>query len=75
MVMETMLILTRKINQTIEVNVPNVGKVTFMILGVERDRVKVGIAAPESLSVLRGELLERENWLEEMERKNGHAKV
>jgi carbon storage regulator len=49
-----MLILTRKIDQAIIIQ----GNITVMILGVERDRVKLGIAAPESVTVLREELVE-----------------
>ena len=48
-----MLILTRKIDQSIIIQ----GNITVMILGVERDRVKLGIAAPEDVTVLREELL------------------
>ena len=48
-----MLILTRKIDQSIIIS----GNITVMVLGVERDRVKLGIAAPEDVTVLREELL------------------
>jgi carbon storage regulator len=47
-----MLILTRKIDQSIIIQ----GNITIMVLGVERDRVKLGIAAPADVSVLREEL-------------------
>jgi len=49
-----MLILTRKIDQSIIIQ----GNITVMILGVERDRVKLGIAAPEDVTVLREELVD-----------------
>ena len=49
-----MLILTRKIDQSIVIQ----GNITIMVLGVERDRVKLGIAAPAEISVLREELVE-----------------
>ncbi len=49
-----MLILTRKIDQSIIIQ----GNITVMVLGVERDRVKLGIAAPESVTVLREELVD-----------------
>jgi carbon storage regulator len=49
-----MLILTRKIDQSIIIQ----GNITVMVLGVERDRVKLGIAAPENVTVLREELVE-----------------
>jgi carbon storage regulator len=47
-----MLILTRKIDQSIIIQ----GNITIMVLGVERDRVKIGIDAPANVSVLREEL-------------------
>lgn len=47
-----MLILTRKIDQSIIID----GKITIMVLGVERDRVKIGIDAPAEVAVLREEL-------------------
>ncbi|MCH8993393.1 MAG: carbon storage regulator [Chloroflexi bacterium] len=51
-----MLILTRKIDQGIVIN----GNIIVRVLGVERDRVKIGIAAPTEILILRQELLERE---------------
>jgi carbon storage regulator len=50
-----MLILTRKIDQSIIIQ----GNITVMVLGVERDRVKLGIAAPENVAVLREELVDQ----------------
>jgi carbon storage regulator CsrA len=49
-----MLILTRKLDQAIVIQ----GNITIVVLGVERDRVKLGIAAPAEVSVLRQELME-----------------
>jgi carbon storage regulator CsrA len=49
-----MLILTRKIDQAIIIQ----GNITVMVLGVERDRVKLGIAAPADVTVLREELVQ-----------------
>lgn len=51
-----MLVLTRKIDQGIVIG----GNIYVRVLGVERDRVKIGIAAPTDIAVLRQELLERE---------------
>jgi carbon storage regulator len=48
-----LLILTRKIDQSIIIQ----GNITIMVLGVERDRVKLGIAAPADVAVLREELV------------------
>ncbi len=47
-----MLILTRKVDQSIIIQ----GNITVVVLGVERDRVKLGIAAPAEITVLREEL-------------------
>ncbi|HEU0075058.1 MAG TPA: carbon storage regulator [Dehalococcoidia bacterium] len=52
-----MLILTRKIDQSIIIQ----GNITIMVLGVERDRVKLGIAAPADVAVLREELVTQDN--------------
>jgi carbon storage regulator CsrA len=51
-----MLILTRKIDQGIVIS----GNILVRVLGVERDRVKIGISAPEEITVLRQELLEND---------------
>jgi carbon storage regulator len=47
-----MLILTRKIDQGIIIS----GNILVRVLGVERDRVKIGITAPGDVTVLRQEL-------------------
>lgn len=52
-----MLVLTRKIDQGIVIG----GNIIVRVLGVERDRVKIGIAAPTDIAVLRQELLDRDN--------------
>ena len=51
-----MLILTRKIDQAIVIR----GNILVRVLGVERDRVKLGICAPEEILILREELCEGE---------------
>lgn len=51
-----MLVLTRKIDQGIVI----AGNIVIRVLGVERDRVKIGISAPLNVTVLRQELLERD---------------
>jgi carbon storage regulator CsrA len=51
-----MLVLTRKIDQGIIIS----GNIVVRVLGVERDRVKIGISAPLNVTVLRQELLERD---------------
>ncbi len=62
-----MLVLTRKIDQGIVI----AGNIYIRVLGVERDRVKIGIDAPREISILRQELLERE---EKAGAKEGEAK-
>lgn len=47
-----MLILTRKVDQGIVIS----GNILVRVLGVERDRVKIGISAPREVHVLRQEL-------------------
>jgi len=51
-----MLILTRKIDQAIVIQ----GNIQIVVLGVERDRVKLGIAAPSDVTVLREELFDEQ---------------
>jgi carbon storage regulator len=59
-----MLVLTRKIDQGIVI----AGNIVVRVLGVERDRVKIGISAPLEVTILRQELLDR---AEEAGRKEG----
>ncbi len=54
-----MLILTRKVDQGIVIQ----GNILVRVLGVERDRVKIGIAAPGEITVLRQELCQDERLL------------
>ena len=51
-----MLILTRKIDQAIVIQ----GEIKITVLGVERDRVKIGIDAPANVAVLREELMDQQ---------------
>jgi|APFre7841882654_1041346.scaffolds.fasta_scaffold346361_1 carbon storage regulator len=51
-----MLILTRKIDQAIVIR----DNILVRVLGVERDRVKLGICAPEEIIILREELCQTE---------------
>ena len=48
--------LFRSIDQGIVI----AGNIYIRVLGVERDRVKIGIDAPREIPILRQELLERE---------------
>ena len=51
-----MLILTRKVDQGIVIS----GNIHIRVLGVQRDRVKIGISAPREITVLRDELVDRD---------------
>ena len=51
-----MLILTRKVDQGIIIS----GNIHIRVLGVQRDRVKIGISAPREITVLRDELIDRD---------------
>ena len=64
-----MLILTRKVDQGIVIS----GNILVRVLGVERDRVKIGISAPGEITVLRQELWHEgeENQPFEKKERNG----
>jgi carbon storage regulator CsrA len=49
-----MLILTRKLEQSIVIQ----GDIVVTVLGVDGDRVRLGISAPENISILRKELVD-----------------
>jgi carbon storage regulator len=48
-----MLILTRKENESIEID----GGIKIVVLDVYRDRVRIGVEAPLTTRILRSELL------------------
>ena len=52
-----MLVLTRKANETILIG----DDVEIYVVAVQGDRVKLGVRAPQSHKVLRGELTRRDN--------------
>lgn len=60
-----MLVLRRKTDEALVIN----GAVTIVILGVEGERVKVGIIAPPDVVVLRGELIDAERQRQQLRRK------
>jgi carbon storage regulator len=65
-----MLILTRKVDQGIVIS----GNILVRVLGVERDRVKIGISAPGEVTVLRQELWNEETGDRPFEKKsNGNG--
>lgn len=60
-----MLILTRKVDQGIVIS----GNILVRVLGVERDRVKIGISAPGEVTVLRQELWHEGDEMKPFEKK------
>ncbi|MBM4423053.1 MAG: carbon storage regulator [Chloroflexi bacterium] len=50
-----MLVLTRRPDESLSINS---GEIIITVLGVEGDRVKLGISAPRHVSILRQELCE-----------------
>lgn len=63
-----MLILTRKIDQDVMIETPSGEVIWVKVLGVERDRVKLGISAPASVTVLRSELIDASGYDSETSR-------
>jgi carbon storage regulator len=66
---QEMLILTRKVDQGIIIS----GNILVRVLGVERDRVKIGISAPGEVTVLRQELWTEGDEGNPFEKKNTPA--
>ena len=64
-----MLILTRKVDQGIVIS----GNILVRVLGVERDRVKIGISAPGEITVLRQELWHEGEENQPFEKKDRNA--
>lgn len=60
-----MLVLRRKVDEALVIN----GAVTICILGVEGERVKLGIIAPPDVVVLRGELIDARRQQQHLRRK------
>ncbi len=54
-----MLRLTRRIGETVIIETPQ-GTIRILFEGVKGKQLKIGIAAPKSLKVLREELLDKD---------------
>lgn len=51
-----MLVLSRKINETIHIG----DDITITVVQVDRNKVRIGIQAPDDVRIMRGELID---WL------------
>ena len=60
-----MLVLRRKVDEALVIN----GAVTVCVLGVDGERVKLGIIAPPDVVVVRGELIDIERQQQQLRRK------
>ena len=49
-----MLVLTRRLNESIQLG----DDITITVVGVDADRVRIGISAPKAMKIYRKELLE-----------------
>jgi carbon storage regulator len=50
-----MLVLTRKLNETIVID----GSISVTVVGIRGNQVRLGITAPQSIGIYRAELSER----------------
>ena len=57
-----MLILTRKIGEIIVIETPAGEQIDITVLGVKGNQVRIGTSAPLDVTVVREELLEREDY-------------
>ena len=53
-----MLILTRRVGETIIIKLPTGEQITVTVLGVKGNQVRIGTDAPEEITIMREELLE-----------------
>lgn len=51
-----MLVLSRKVNETIIVTAPDGTRITLMLIEIRGDKARIGLAAPREWSVHRGEI-------------------
>ena len=54
-----MLILTRRVGETIIIETPAGELIQVAVLGVKGNQVRIGTEAPDDISIVRDELLER----------------
>ena len=53
-----MLILTRRLGESLIIKLPAGEKITVTVLGIKGNQVRIGTDAPENITILREELLE-----------------
>jgi carbon storage regulator len=68
-----MLVLSRKLNESIIVD----GNIRITIVGIRGNHIRVGIEAPDSVPIIRKELLGQTGWTAPAERRihEGSASV
>ena len=54
-----MLILTRRVGESIIIETPAGERITVVVLGVKGNQVRIGTDAPDDINIVREELLER----------------
>ena len=50
-----MLVISRRVNETIKIG----NNVEIKIISIDKNQVKIGIDAPNNITILRGELIEK----------------
>ena len=56
-----MLILSRRIGESIIIETPAGERITVTVLGVKGNQVRIGTDAPDDVSIMREELLESDS--------------
>ena len=51
-----MLVLTRKVNQSIMINLPHVGEIEVTVAEIRGDSIRLGVDAPKNVTVHRKEI-------------------
>jgi carbon storage regulator len=54
-----MLVLTRREGETLIIELPTGEKIAVTVLGVKGNQVRIGTAAPDDISIVREELLDK----------------
>jgi len=54
-----MLILTRRVGETVIIELPTGEKIQVAVLGVKGNQVRIGTDAPDDIQIMREELLEK----------------